>query len=195
MAITQAEKLPAAAPAPAPLDDLEQLALRLRHAHRDVVSAAGNMIVKAMDAGALLLQAQQKVKRGTWMAWLAANCPEISDRTVRLYMQLATGREVIEARMKSELATIANPTFTNALEWLNEAERTSTTTDAKSTDTTSATTTDTKSAAHEKRKKTSRDRFEDAWDKLQLPDQEAFVETKYNELAKLMKEVDRKAKD
>ena len=43
--------------------------------------------------------------------------------------------------------------------------------------------------------KTPLDRFEDAWDKLELPDQEAFVETKYNELAKLMKEVDRKAKD
>jgi hypothetical protein len=44
-------------------------------------------------------------------------------------------------------------------------------------------------------KKTARDRFEDAWDELELPDQEAFVETKYNELAKLMKEVDRKAKE
>jgi hypothetical protein len=39
------------------------------------------------------------------------------------------------------------------------------------------------------------DRFEKAWDALELPDQEAFVETKYNELAKLMKEVDRKEKE
>jgi hypothetical protein len=37
-------------------------------------------------------------------------------------------------------------------------------------------------------KKTPRDRFEDAWDALGLPDQEAFVETKYQELAKLMKD-------
>jgi chromosomal replication initiation ATPase DnaA len=193
MPTTQAEtKLPA--PASAPPDELGNLAIRLRHAHRDVVSAAGNMILKAMDAGALLIQAQQKVKRGTWMAWLAENCPEISDRTVRLYMQLATGREVVEARMKSELATVANPTFTNALEWLDEASTTSTTADTKSTDTTSATTTNTKSAKRKSGKKTPRDRFEDAWAKLALPDQEAFVETKYNELAKLMKEVDRKSR-
>jgi hypothetical protein len=42
--------------------------------------------------------------------------------------------------------------------------------------------------------KTPFDRFEAAWEKLDLTTQQAFVETKYNDLAKLMKEVDRKAK-
>ena len=42
--------------------------------------------------------------------------------------------------------------------------------------------------------KTPLDRFEDAWDKLDLATQQAFVEAKYGDLAKLMKEVDRKAK-
>jgi hypothetical protein len=115
-------KLPATAPAPAPLDDLEQLAPRIRNAHRDVVAAASNMILKAMEAGTLLLQAQNKVPRNTWMAWLQQNCPGISDRTARLYIQLAKGREVIEANMKTGLATVANPTFTQALGWLKNTD-------------------------------------------------------------------------
>ena len=113
-------KLPAAAPAPAPLDDLEQLAPRIRNAHKDVVAAASNMILKAMEAGTLLLQAQNKVPRNTWMAWLQQNCPAISDRTVRVYIQLAKGREKIEANMKTGLAATANPTLTQALTWLKE---------------------------------------------------------------------------
>lgn len=42
-------------------------------------------------------------------------------------------------------------------------------------------------------KKTAFDRFDEAWEKLDLPTQQAFVEARYGELAKLMKEVDRKA--
>jgi Protein of unknown function (DUF3102) len=83
-----------------------------------VVAAAGNMILKAIEAGTLLIQAKEKVPRNTWMAWLQENCPAVSDRTARLYIQLATGREVIEANMKTGLATVANPTFTQALGWL-----------------------------------------------------------------------------
>jgi hypothetical protein len=45
-----------------------------------------------------------------------------------------------------------------------------------------------------RQKKTPLDRFEDAWDKLDLPTQEKFVEANYNDLAKLMKEVERKTK-
>jgi Protein of unknown function (DUF3102) len=114
----QAEKLPTLAPAPAPPDELQQLGIRIRVAHKDVVAAASNMILKAMEAGALLLQAKEKVPRNTWMAWLQENCSTVSDRTARLYIQLATGREVIEANMKTGLATVANPTFTQALGWL-----------------------------------------------------------------------------
>jgi hypothetical protein len=37
-------------------------------------------------------------------------------------MQLAAGREVIEAKLNSRLATVANPTFSQALEWLDETK-------------------------------------------------------------------------
>jgi hypothetical protein len=123
MAITQTEpKLPATAPPAAPPDELQQLGTRIRIVHKEVVAAAGNMILKAMDAGVPLLQAQQKVPRNTWMAWLQQNCPEISDRTARLYIQLARGREKIEANMKVGVATVANPTFTQALGWLKNTD-------------------------------------------------------------------------
>jgi hypothetical protein len=126
----QAEKLPAPAPAAAPPDDLGNLATRIRIAHKDVVAAASNMILKAIEAGTLLIQAQEKVPRNTWMAWLQQNCSGISDRTARLYIQLAKGREVIEANMKAGLATVANPTFTQALGWL-KADTKSEVTEAK----------------------------------------------------------------
>jgi Protein of unknown function (DUF3102) len=119
----QAEpKLLAPAPAAPPPDELQQLGIRIRVAHKDVVAAAGNMILKAIEAGALLIQAKERVPRNTWMAWLQENCPAVSDRTARLYIQLATGREVIEANMKTGLATVANPTFTQALGWLKTSD-------------------------------------------------------------------------
>jgi hypothetical protein len=46
----------------------------------------------------------------------------------------------------------------------------------------------------QQRQSTPLDRFENAWDKLDLPMQQAFVEAKYNDISKLMKEVDRKEK-
>jgi hypothetical protein len=91
------------------------------------------MILKAMEVGTLLLRAQQKVPRNTWMAWLQQNCPEISDRTARLYIQLARGREKIEANMKVGVATVANPTFTQALGWLKNTDtKSEATSEAKS---------------------------------------------------------------
>jgi hypothetical protein len=124
----QAEtKLPAASPP----DELQQLGIRIRVAHKDVVAAASNMILKAIEAGALLIQAKERVPRNTWMAWLQENCPAVSDRTARLYIQLATGREKIEANMKTGLATVANLTFTQALGWLKTSD-TDTKSEAKS---------------------------------------------------------------
>ena len=109
--------------------ELDKLAIKISLAHKDVVANARNMIVKAMDAGALLIQARLRVKPGTWMAWLQQNCSDISDRTARLYIQLAEGREIIEAQMKTGLATVANspkeaPTFRQALERLKAGDDT-----------------------------------------------------------------------
>jgi hypothetical protein len=142
MSSTQVETKLSAVSLPEP-DELGKLAIGIRIAHKDVVAAAGNMIVKAMEAGSLLIQAKQKVPRNTWIAWLAANCYNISDRTARLYIQLAEGRDVIEAQMKTGLATVANPTFHQALGWLK----------TPATDTNSSTPPDTNSGTGAKRRK------------------------------------------
>jgi hypothetical protein len=54
----------------------------------------------AIDAGDDLKKAKKKLDHGEWMDWLEKNCA-LSDRTARVYMQLADGREIIEARIKA----------------------------------------------------------------------------------------------
>ena len=49
-------------------------------------------LIHAKTMGEWLLQAKNKVKEiksNSWGAWLESNCPVISIRTARLYMQIA----------------------------------------------------------------------------------------------------------
>ncbi len=51
-----------------------------------------------LKCGDLLIEAKEKYgEHGTWKQWLHDNCGQISYRTAALYMQLAGGREKIEA--------------------------------------------------------------------------------------------------
>lgn len=53
-----------------------------------------------MAAGDLLLKAKQQVgHHGQWTEWIKRSC-KISDRTARLYMQLAQNREAIAKRQR-----------------------------------------------------------------------------------------------
>ena len=53
-----------------------------------------------MDAGDRLTEAKSVLAHGQWDGWLSENF-ELSDRTARLYMQLAEHRERVEAKMAS----------------------------------------------------------------------------------------------
>lgn len=53
-------------------------------------SYVSDAVLKAVECGRLLNQQKAALARGGWLAWLDANVPEISDRTARRYMALAT---------------------------------------------------------------------------------------------------------
>jgi hypothetical protein len=68
-----------------------------------------------MDVGDRLLEAKEALDHGQWDDWLSDNF-ELSDRTARLYMQLAGHRARIEAKM----ATVATLGVRGALEQIHE---------------------------------------------------------------------------
>jgi len=81
--------------------DLPELARKIRDAIEAANTAARNALRKSLDAGAVLLEAQDQVSRNSWQPWqpwLKANC-FLSLRTAELYMQLARHREEIEAEI------------------------------------------------------------------------------------------------
>lgn len=83
----------------------------VRHHHGEVVR-------HALAAGERLIEARDAVPHGQWLPWLREHC-QMSDRTARVYMQLARGRAVVEAK----LAGAADLTIEAALAAIEEAAR------------------------------------------------------------------------
>jgi hypothetical protein len=75
---------------------LTDIAARIRHEHAAVRYALKHAVERAMTTGDLLLEAKEQVQHGQWTQWIQEHC-EISDRTARLYMQLAENRATLEA--------------------------------------------------------------------------------------------------
>lgn len=55
----------------------------------DARTVASDAIAKALECGRLLTKQKESLGHGSWLEWLDANVPEISDRTARKYMALA----------------------------------------------------------------------------------------------------------
>jgi hypothetical protein len=87
--------------------ELDDLAARIREKQDGIRNVYKLGIEYAMDAGDLLIEAKDKLVHGQWGPWLEANC-EMSARTARRYMLLASNRDTIEAKM----ATVANLNLT-----------------------------------------------------------------------------------
>jgi hypothetical protein len=69
---------------------------QINKAHRAVIAAGNAGLGHAITAGKLLAQ-MYKSRKSLWQGWLKANCPEISDRTDRLYRRLAKKEKEIKA--------------------------------------------------------------------------------------------------
>jgi hypothetical protein len=67
---------------------LPVLAGEIRKAHADVQDAAKTAAERAIAAGHALIEAKELIDHGGWLPWLREHCA-LSDRTARLYMQIA----------------------------------------------------------------------------------------------------------
>jgi hypothetical protein len=82
---------------PTDTQDLDELAKRIRDAHRGVQSAGGALLHHAMAAGDALTIALNKIS-GNRKKWLRENC-FLSVDTALVYQRLARHREQIEAEL------------------------------------------------------------------------------------------------
>lgn len=102
-------KLPAPK-ASKPRDRLAVLAEQIKRCHKATVQVFQDSVLNfAMKAGDLLLEAKEQIPHGQWGEWVGRHC-EMSDRTARLYMQLAQNRGAVEAKS----ATVADLTLQGA---------------------------------------------------------------------------------
>jgi hypothetical protein len=90
---------------------------QINAAHEAAAAALKSSVIHAMQAGDMLLEAKEQVGHGEWLPWLKANFP-FSDRTARLYMQLARKRVNVEAKM----ATVADLSLREAVDEITERE-------------------------------------------------------------------------
>ena len=117
------------APAGIGSNSLTDLAARIRAEHEATADALKSSVEHAMAAGDLLIEAKAQVKHGQWLPWLTEHCA-MSDRTARLYMQLARHRPEIEEsatvadlNLRGALALITVPKVSKdklVIGWLNE---------------------------------------------------------------------------
>ena len=87
---------------------------QINEEHKACTEAAQKGIQHALNAGRLLLDAKAQCEHGTWGKWLGDNF-DGSDRTARLYMQIADRWPEIES---SKMATVANLGIRGVLESL-----------------------------------------------------------------------------
>lgn len=102
---------------------LDELASAINKEHQLFQGDYKSSLVHAYKAGQFLLKAKSKVKESTtgrWLPWLMQNCPDISDRTARVYMQIVREWEKIE-----KSATVADFGVKGALKLLGDRKKSS----------------------------------------------------------------------
>jgi hypothetical protein len=82
-------------------NSLADLAARIRAEHEASAAALKSSVEHAMAAGALLIEAKDRLNQhGQWLPWLREHCA-LSERVAQTYMRLARNRETIEAKSES----------------------------------------------------------------------------------------------
>ena len=94
---------------------LPELATAINVEHDAAERTARRAIEHARSAGENLLMAKAQVEHGQWLPWLSANCPALSARTARAYMQLSRNWGMLETKT----ADSANLSIDAALKLLN----------------------------------------------------------------------------
>jgi hypothetical protein len=104
-------------PMPTP-DEISQI----NHEHREAVKASKGLLDHPIKCGEMLKAAKAKVGHGEWDKWLTKNCPEISDRTARLYMRLATKQPELEKVAKQNGNAVADLSIRGAAKSISKKQ-------------------------------------------------------------------------
>jgi Protein of unknown function (DUF3102) len=87
-------------------NSLADLAARIKAEHEACTAAMQRSLQHAIAAGELLIEAKRQLKHGEWLPWLRDHCA-MPERTARLYMRLASNRELIEQQIGNGVADLS----------------------------------------------------------------------------------------
>jgi hypothetical protein len=102
------------------LAQAEALAPKINQAHASAIEATQTALSYAIDAGEMLNQAKKLMPHGEWQTWLVEHCPDISDRTARLYMLLAKNATKLEEAAKQNGNGVADLSIRGAAKLLKK---------------------------------------------------------------------------
>jgi hypothetical protein len=96
-------------------------------AHQEAIKSSKGSLPHAIKAGECLILLKENVKAeksGRWLDWLANHCPDIPERTARVYMELAEGKDEIKKRQRAadNLAADGKLTIRSALKLLKPSK-------------------------------------------------------------------------
>ena len=94
---------------------LSDLATKIKDNLEKINSATNRSLDYAVEVGEWMTEAKAQVEHGKWGDWLERNC-KLKERTAQRYMKLATKKELLKRKMKSDSMT--DLTITAALELL-----------------------------------------------------------------------------
>ncbi len=94
---------------------LGDLAQQINEGHDETRKLAVTALQRAMETGALLLRAKQRLPHGEWGAWMRDNI-RMSPRTAQMYMRVARTWPQVEGKS----ASIADLTLTEVVAQLTE---------------------------------------------------------------------------
>jgi hypothetical protein len=103
------------------------LAARIRAEHEAAQSAMRSVVIHAIEAGKLLMEAKALVGHGNWLVWLEENCG-FSERTAQGYMRLARldptkAQRVADLSLREALKALAEAKGSPAaVSWSGEVE-------------------------------------------------------------------------
>jgi hypothetical protein len=81
---------------------------QINAAHDAVVNAVRDALQNAIRAGELLVAVKDGQDHGDWETWLSNSCPNISNRTARLYMHLSKNEDKLTAAAEQNGNTVAD---------------------------------------------------------------------------------------
>jgi hypothetical protein len=86
------------------------------------VSAAASALLRARKSGLYLLEKRSRTKKGGWLPWLKAKCPEISERRAQDWMQIAKHWDEIEKNAMHRGLELSSLSMGSALKLLRGKE-------------------------------------------------------------------------